>query len=156
MVEYEGIVYYYWLVIKDNKLEQEEKLFKLVKEIGVDLVVLVCYMQVFFDNLFKCLFGKVINIYYFFLLSFKGVKFYYQVYVCGVKMIGVIGYYVMLDLDEGLIIEQDVEWVSYVFFVDDFVVWGCDIEFCVLVWVVKYYLENWVMIVGNKMIVFML
>lgn len=57
------------------------------------------------DDFIICFEVFVINIYYLFLLVFIGVNFYVCVKDCGVKFIGVIVYYVMVDFDEGLIIE---------------------------------------------------
>ncbi|WP_150526293.1 formyltetrahydrofolate deformylase [Roseibium sediminis] len=152
--EIEGVPYHHWPVNRDNKAEQEEKLLKLVKDTGADLVVLARYMQVLSDNISKRLFGKVINIHHSFLPSFKGAKPYHQAHQRGVKMIGATAHYVTPDLDEGPIIEQDAERVSHALSADDFVARGRDIESRVLARAVKYHLENRVMIVGNKTIVF--
>ncbi|WP_417687215.1 formyltetrahydrofolate deformylase [Roseibium sp.] len=152
--EIEGIPYHHWPVNKENKPEQEEKLLKLVHETEADLVVLARYMQVLSDNLSKRLFGKVINIHHSFLPSFKGAKPYHQAHQRGVKMIGATAHYVTADLDEGPIIEQDAERVSHSLSAQDFVARGRDIEARVLARAVKYHLENRVMIVGNKTIVF--
>ncbi|MEJ8476838.1 formyltetrahydrofolate deformylase [Roseibium algae] len=150
----EGIPYYHWPVTKETKGEQEDRLLKLVHETGADLVVLARYMQVLSDNLSKRLFGKVINIHHSFLPSFKGAKPYHQAHARGVKMIGATAHYVTPDLDEGPIIEQDAERVSHSLSAEDFVARGRDIESRVLARAVKYHLENRVMIVGNKTIVF--
>jgi len=152
--EIEGIPFHHLPVTKETKPEQEEKLLKLVKETGADLVVLARYMQVLSDSLSKRLFGKVINIHHSFLPSFKGAKPYHQAHQRGVKMIGATGHYVTPDLDEGPIIEQDAERVSHALSAEDFVARGRDIESRVLARAVKYHLENRVMIVGNKTIVF--
>ncbi|GGB41014.1 formyltetrahydrofolate deformylase [Roseibium aquae] len=152
--EIEGIPFYHLPVTKETKSEQEEKLLRLVQETGADLVVLARYMQVLSDSLSKRLFGKVINIHHSFLPSFKGAKPYHQAHQRGVKMIGATGHYVTPDLDEGPIIEQDAERVSHALSAEDFVARGRDIESRVLARAVKYHLENRVMIVGNKTIVF--
>ncbi|MBO6758000.1 MAG: formyltetrahydrofolate deformylase [Roseibium sp.] len=150
----EGIAYHCWPVTKDTKPDQEEKLHRLVTETGADLVVLARYMQVLSDTLSKRLFGKVINIHHSFLPSFKGAKPYHQAHQRGVKMIGATAHYVTPDLDEGPIIEQDAERVSHALSAEDFVARGRDIESRVLARAVKYHLENRVMMVGNKTIVF--
>lgn len=113
VVNYDIFFYMIW-VIKENKFEVEVQLMCVVEDLGVEFVVLVCYMQVLLDDLCCKMLGWIINIYYLFLLLFKGVNFYKQVYECGVKLIGVISYYVIVDLDEGLIIEQDIICVIYV------------------------------------------
>lgn len=150
----EGISFHHWPVTKENKAEQEERLLQLVHETDADLVVLARYMQVLSDNLSKRLFGKVINIHHSFLPSFKGARPYHQAHQRGVKMIGATAHYVTADLDEGPIIEQDAERVSHSLSAQDFVARGRDIESRVLARAVKYHLENRVIIVGNKTIVF--
>ncbi|SHM86646.1 formyltetrahydrofolate deformylase [Roseibium suaedae] len=152
--ENEGIPFHHWPVNKDNKAEQEERLLKLVHETDADLVVLARYMQVLSDNMSKRLFGKVINIHHSFLPSFKGARPYHQAHQRGVKMIGATAHYVTADLDEGPIIEQDAERVSHSMSAQDFVARGRDIESRVLARAVKYHMENRVIIVGNKTIVF--
>lgn len=152
--EIEGIPFHHMPVTKETKAEQEEKLLKLAKDTGADLVVLARYMQVLSDNLSKRLFGKVINIHHSFLPSFKGAKPYHQAHQRGVKMIGATAHYVTPDLDEGPIIEQDAERVNHSLSAEDFVARGRDIESRVLARAVKFHLENRVMIVGNKTIVF--
>ncbi|WP_417667962.1 formyltetrahydrofolate deformylase [Roseibium sp.] len=152
--EIEGIPYYHLPVTRETKPEQEEKLLKLVQETDADLVVLARYMQVLSDGLSKRLFGKVINIHHSFLPSFKGAKPYHQAHQRGVKMIGATAHYVTADLDEGPIIEQDAERVSHSLSAQDFVARGRDIEARVLARAVKYHVENRVVIVGNKTIVF--
>lgn len=148
-----GIFYYYFLFDLNDKLVQEVRVWQVFEESGVELVIFVCYMQVLLLELCWCLDGWVINIYYFLLFGFKGVKLYYQVYQKGVKLVGVIVYYINNDFDEGLIIVQGVEMVDYVYYFEDLIVKGCDIECLILVWVVGYYIEwrvffnvNWIVV----------
>lgn len=101
-----------------------------------------------------CFLNKIINIYYLFLLVFIGVCFYYQVYECGVKIIGVIVYYVNDNLDEGLIIMQDVIYVDYIYIVEDMMCVGCDVEKNVLSCVLYKVLVQCVFVYGNWMIIF--
>ena len=92
----------------ESKAAQEAKVFELVEENNVDLVVLARYMQVLSSDLCKKLAGRAINIHHSFLPSFKGAKPYYQAFDRGVKLIGATAHYVTSDLDEGPIIEQEV------------------------------------------------
>ncbi len=57
--------------------------------------------------------GRAINIHHSFLPSFKGAKPYHQAHDRGVKLIGATAHYVTADLDEGPIIEQEVERVGH-------------------------------------------
>lgn len=153
-VEWYGIFFYYVLVNVDNKKVVYVEIQCIFDDVCGDFMVFVCYMQIFLLELCDVLFGKIINIYYFFLFSFVGVKFYYQVYVWGVKLIGVICYYVISEFDVGLIIEQDVICIDYFDLLEDMVCYGKDIEKIVFVCGLCYYLEDWVLVYGNKIVVF--
>ncbi|WP_152045446.1 formyltetrahydrofolate deformylase [Aureimonas psammosilenae] len=154
LAEIDAIPFHYIPVTRDTKAEQEEKLLALVRETDADLVVLARYMQVLSDNLSKRLFGKVINIHHSFLPSFKGAKPYHQAHGRGVKLIGATAHYVTADLDEGPIIEQEVERVTHAMTSEDFVAVGRDVESRVLARAVKMHLESRVMLNGQKTVVF--
>lgn len=149
-----GIPYHCWPVNKDNKAEQEARLLALVRDTGADLVVLARYMQVLSDDLSRRLYGQIINIHHSFLPSFKGAKPYHQAHDRGVKLIGATAHYVTPDLDEGPIIEQEVERVNHAMTAEDFVASGRDIESRVLARAVRLHLQRRVMLSGNKTIVF--
>jgi len=152
--EYEGIPYHVLPVTKDNKTEQEEQVLKLFKETGADLVVLARYMQILSDKLSTRLYGQVINIHHSFLPSFKGAKPYHQAHERGVKIIGATAHYVTPDLDEGPIIEQEIERVNHAMSPDDLIATGRDVESRVLARAVKLHLESRVMLNGRKTVVF--
>ena len=96
-----------------TKAQAEARLLELVEELDVELVVLARYMQILSDDLCRRLAGRVINIHHSFLPSFKGARPYAQAHDRGVKLIGATAHYVTGDLDEGPIIEQDVERVDH-------------------------------------------
>src|SRR5207253_3815845 len=96
-----------------TKAQQEAKLLGLIEESAAELVVLARYMQILSDDLCRALEGRAINIHHSFLPSFKGAKPYHQAYARGVKLIGATAHYVTADLDEGPIIEQEVERVGH-------------------------------------------
>ena len=70
------------------------------------------------------------------------------------KLIGATSHYVTNDLDEGPIIEQDVERVDHRDDVVDLKKLGRQIERRVLAKAVKWHLENRIIVEGNKTIVF--
>ncbi|WP_246801986.1 formyltetrahydrofolate deformylase [Ensifer sp. ENS06] len=72
------IPYHLLPINRENKKQQEDRIFAIVQETGADLVVLARYMQVFSEDLAGRLFGKVINIHHSFLPSFKGARPYHQ------------------------------------------------------------------------------
>ena len=149
-----GVPFHHLPVTRENKLEQETVLRSLIRDTGAELVVLARYMQVLSSDLASELAGRCINIHHSFLPGFKGAKPYHQAHARGVKLIGATAHYVTSDLDEGPIIEQDVERISHRDTPDDLIRKGRDIERRVLARAVRYHLEAKVMLSGNKAIVF--
>jgi formyltetrahydrofolate deformylase len=140
---------------RETKREQEAAIWKLVKDTGTDLVVLARYMQILSDELSAKLSGRCINIHHSFLPGFKGARPYHQAHERGVKLIGATAHYVTSDLDEGPIIDQDVERISHRDTPDDLVRKGRDIERRVLARAVRHHLEDRVILNGRKTVVFM-
>lgn len=121
---------------------------------GVELVVLARYMQVLSKQFLSAAAFPVINIHHSFLPAFKGGKPYHQAFERGVKIVGATSHYVTEDLDEGPIIEQDVERVSHRDSVDDLVRKGRDLEKLVLARAVRLHLSRRVLRFRNRTIVF--
>lgn len=140
---------------KENKPQQEAAIWKLVEDSRTDLVVLARYMQILSDDLTAKLSGRCINIHHSFLPGFKGARPYHQAHERGVKLIGATAHYVTRDLDEGPIIDQDVERISHRDTPDDLVRKGRDIERRVLARAVRHHLEDRVILNGRKTVVFM-
>jgi formyltetrahydrofolate deformylase len=149
-----GLPFHHLPITKDTKMEQEAQIWALVQETKSELVVLARYMQVLSDALAQKLTGRCINIHHSFLPGFKGAKPYHQAHGRGVKLIGATAHYVTADLDEGPIIEQDVERISHADTPDDLVRKGRDIERRVLARAVRYHLEDRVILNGKKTVVF--
>jgi formyltetrahydrofolate deformylase len=150
-----GVVpFFHCPVSKATKLEQEQQLWQLVRDTGTELVVLARYMQVLSDGLAAKLSGKCINIHHSFLPGFKGAKPYHQAHERGVKLIGATAHYVTSDLDEGPIIEQDVERISHRDTPEDLVRRGRDIERRVLARAVSYHLESRIILNAKKTVIF--
>lgn len=137
-----------------RKAEQEARLLALIEETGTELVVLARYMQILSDDLARQLEGRCINIHHSFLPGFKGARPYHQAHARGVKLIGATAHYVTADLDEGLIIEQDVERISHRDTPEDLVRKGRDIERRVLARAVRKHLEDRVLLAGARTVVF--
>jgi formyltetrahydrofolate deformylase len=154
-IDFGGIPFHYLPISRDTKMEQEAQLWELVRETKTDLVVLARYMQVLSDGLTAKLNGRCINIHHSFLPGFKGAKPYHQAHARGVKLIGATAHYVTRDLDEGPIIDQDVERISHTDTTDDLVRKGRDIERRVLARAVRFYLDDRVLLNGGRTVVFM-
>lgn len=150
----DGLSFHHLPVTKQTKMEQEAQIWELVQKTNTDLVVLARYMQILSDGFSAKLAGRCINIHHSFLPGFKGAKPYHQAHDRGVKLIGATAHYVTSDLDEGQIIEQDVERISHRDTPDDLVRKGRDIERRVLARAVSHHLEDRVMLNGKKAIVF--
>ncbi len=116
--------------------------------------MLARYMQVLSDPLCAELAGRAINIHHSFLPSFAGARPYHQAYERGVKLIGATAHYVTADLDEGPIIEQDVERVDHSHAVDDLVGLGQDVECRALARAVRWHAERRVLLDRNRTVVF--
>src|ERR1700752_4770446 len=154
-LDFGDIPFHYLRATKGNKPQQEAAIWKLVEDSRTDLVVLARYMQILSDDLSAKLSGRCINIHHSFLPGFKGARPYPQAHERGGKLIGATAHYVTSDLDEGPIIEQDVERISHRDTPDDLVRKGRDIEWRVLARAVRHHLEDRVMLNGRKTVVFM-
>lgn len=152
-IDLRGMPFHYLPVTAATKAKQEQKLLDIVQQSAVDLVVLARYMQVLSDDAAKALSGRCINIHHSFLPGFKGARPYQQAKERGVKIIGATAHYVTGDLDEGPIIEQDVERISHLDSLDDIVRKGRDIERRVLAGAVRNHLEGRVFINGKTTVV---
>jgi len=153
-LDFGDVPFHYLPVTKSTKMEQEYAIWNLIQSTGADLVVLARYMQVLSDALVGKLAGRAINIHHSFLPGFKGAKPYHQAHSRGVKLIGATAHYVTADLDEGPIIEQDVERISHTDTPDDLVRKGRDIERRVLSRAIAWHLDGRVIPNGNKSVVF--
>jgi formyltetrahydrofolate deformylase len=154
LARWHGIPYHLLPVTPQNKAEQEAKLLELIESTRTDLVVLARYMQVLSSDLCAKLHGRVINIHHSFLPGFKGAKPYHQAYERGVKLIGATAHYVTPDLDEGPIIEQEVERVDHTYRPEQLAAVGRDTECLALARAVRYHIEHRVFLNGNKTVVF--
>ena len=138
----------------EAKRAQELQVERLVTDTQIDLVVLARYMQILSPEFCAFLKGRAINIHHSFLPSFKGAKPYYQAHERGVKLIGATAHYVTAELDEGPIIEQDVERVDHSHSPEDFTAVGRDVESVVLARAVRWHVEHRVLLNGRKTVVF--
>lgn len=154
LAAWHDVPFHHLPVTPGTKARQEERLLEVIEQERIDLVVLARYMQVLSPELCARLAGRCINIHHSFLPSFKGAKPYHQAYSRGVKLIGATAHYVTTDLDEGPIIDQEVERVDHTLGPDDLAAVGRDIESIVLARAVKYHVERRVLLNGARTVVF--
>lgn len=154
IVETFGIPFHYIPANKDIRKQVEAEQIHLMEEYKVDLLILARYMQILTPEFVTHFENRIINIHHSFLPAFIGAGPYERAYERGVKLIGATSHYVTNNLDEGPIIEQDVERVDHRDDVIDLKKIGRQIERRVLSRAVKWHLENRVIVQGNKTIVF--
>lgn len=149
-----GVEFHYLPITKENKKEQEKKQLEILKEKGVDFVVLARYMQIISPEFIEEYENKIINIHHSFLPAFPGAKPYHSAFERGVKIIGATSHYVTSDLDQGPIIEQDVVRVSHKNKVEDLIRKGQDLEKLVLSRAIFNHIQQKVLVYNNKTVVF--
>lgn len=149
-----GIPFHYIPFSKENKPEAEARQLALLKQEGIELVVMARYMQIL-SSIFLDTFGKsVINIHHSFLPAFAGARPYHQAHSKGVKLIGATAHYATPDLDQGPIIHQDVARITHRNSVQDLIRKGRDLEKMTLARAVAWHLENRILVYENKTVVF--
>ncbi|NYT67781.1 formyltetrahydrofolate deformylase [Pusillimonas noertemannii] len=149
-----GIPFHHLPVTPQTRPQQEQQILDLVEHNQVDLVVLARYMQILSAEMCAALSGRAINIHHSFLPSFKGARPYHQAHARGVKIIGATAHYVTSDLDEGPIIEQDIERVDHSMSAHQLTQVGSDVESLVLARAVRNHVEHRILLNGSRTVVF--
>ena len=152
-INFDGIPFHFLPVTPETRAAQEAQLLALIEQTRTELVVLARYMQILSPDLAKALAGRCINIHHSFLPGFKGARPYQQAHQAGVKIIGATAHYVTPGLDEGPIIEQDVERISYRDRPADLARKGRDIERRVLARALQWELDDRIFITGGRTII---
>jgi formyltetrahydrofolate deformylase len=153
-IDFDDIPFHYLPVTRQTRMEQEAQVWDVIKSARADLIVLARYMQILSDGFTAKLQGRCVNIHHSFLPGFKGAKPYHQAHLRGVKLIGATAHFVTSDLDEGPIIEQDVERISHRDTPEVLVRKGRDIERRVLARAIANVLEDRVLLNHGKTVVF--
>jgi formyltetrahydrofolate deformylase len=153
-INFDGVPFHYLPVTRETKMEQEAAAWDVIRSSRADVVVLARYMQILSQGFAAKLTGRCINIHHSFLPGFKGAKPYHQAHARGVKLIGATAHFVTADLDEGPIIEQDVERITHRDTPDMLVLKGRDIERRVLARALHRVLEDRVLLNHGKTVVF--
>ncbi len=154
LAEFYGKPFVHLPVTADTKADAEAELLRIVEERDAELVVLARYMQILSPDLCEALRGRAINIHHSFLPSFKGARPYFQAHDRGVKLIGATAHYVTADLDEGPIIEQDIERVDHTNTPESLTAIGADVERKALARAVRWHAEHRILLDGHRTIVF--
>ena len=148
------IPYFCFPVVKGKELEQEKQILEQLDKHHIDLVVLARYMRILSKEFIDRYPGRIINIHHAFLPAFQGSDPYRRAWERGVKMIGATAHYATVDLDEGPIIEQDVERITHEAGPNDLKRIGKDIERRVLTRAVRAHLQHRIITSGRRTVVF--
>ena len=148
------VPYFCLPVVKGREQDQEHRVLSLLELHRVDLVVLARYMRILSSEFISRYRDRIINIHHAFLPAFQGGNPYRRAWERGVKMIGATAHYATGELDEGPIIEQDVERITHEDSPDDLRDLGRDIERRVLTRAVRCHLERRIIISGRRTVVF--
>lgn len=137
-----------------DKVEFEKRIDEFVQENEIELIVLARYMQILSPEFCERYAGRIINIHHSFLPGFKGANPYAQAHQRGVKLIGATAHFVTADLDEGPIIEQNVDRVTHEESKEKLVRIGQDIESRTLAQAVSWFAEHRVLLDGSRTVIF--
>ena len=149
-----GIDFHLFPITQANKQDQERNQLALLKEYGIDLVVLARYMQIVSEDFVAHYPNRIINIHHSFLPAFVGAKPYHAAYARGVKLIGATSHYVTGELDAGPIIEQDVVRVNHKDPVDNLIRKGRDLEKTVLARAIRYHIQRKILVYDRRTVIF--
>ena len=145
---------FYFIPVKDNKVEAEKRQLELLQENDIDLIVLARYMQILSGHFVDCYPQRIINVHHSFLPAFSGARPYHRAFEKGIKLIGATSHYVTPELDEGPIIEQDVIRISHRDQLNDLIQKGRDLEKIVLSRAVRWHIEHRILTYSGKTVVF--
>jgi formyltetrahydrofolate deformylase len=151
-VEALGIPFHHVPVTRDTKPVAERRQLEIVGG-RADVVVLARYMQILSGGFLRGVGCPVINIHHSFLPAFAGAGPYQRAYERGVKLIGATAHYVTEDLDEGPIIDQEVQRVGHDYSVDDLIRVGRDVERVTLARALRWHLDDRVLVHEGRTIV---
>ena len=154
LAKFYGIDFHYLPVTKETKADVEAAQFALFAKYNIDLIVLARYMQILSADFVARYPQRIINIHHSFLPAFIGARPYHRAFERGVKLIGATSHYVTEVLDEGPIIEQDIDRISHRDQVEDLIQKGRDLERSVLAKAVRWHIENRILLYANKTVIF--
>lgn len=154
LAEFYRTPFHHIQVEKDDKTEAESRQLALLRENGIDLIVLARYMQILSPDFVKHYPQQIINVHHSFLPAFSGARPHHRAFARGVKLIGATSHYVTDELDEGPIIEQDVIRISHRDQLGDLVQKGRDLEKMVLSRAVRWHIEHRILLYAGKTVIF--
>ncbi|KKR05433.1 MAG: formyltetrahydrofolate deformylase, formyltetrahydrofolate deformylase [Candidatus Peregrinibacteria bacterium GW2011_GWC2_39_14] len=140
--------------ISTQKPGYEKKQLEVLKKYNPDFIGLARYMKILSPEFVSEYKNKIINIHHSFLPCFIGANPYEDAYNRGVKLIGATSHFVIPELDQGPIIEQDVTHTKEGYDARKFEDQGKETEAKVFYEAIKKYTDDKLIIYKNKVIVF--
>ena len=134
--------------------EYEAQQLEIVHRYKPNYIGLARYMKILSAKFIDQVDCPIINIHHSFLPSFVGAKPYQMAYERGVKLMGATSHFVTPDLDQGPIIEQDVQRVHAGSSVQEMIKLGRDVEQRVFARAILKVLEHKTIVYKNRTIIF--
>jgi formyltetrahydrofolate deformylase len=141
-------------ITPESKWDQEMLELNILKELGIDFIVLARYMQVLTNAIIDQYPDGIINIHHSFLPAFAGGRPYHAAFARGVKLIGATSHYVTGELDGGPIIEQDIVRITHKDDISALIRKGRDLEKIVLSRAIEKHISRKVLTYRNKTVIF--
>ncbi len=113
LAQWYGLPFHHYPIEPGKKAEQEARILGLFESSGAELLVLARYMQVLSDEDLSAAGRQMHQHPSLVPAGLQGRQAYHQAYERGVKIIGATAHYATADLDEGPIIEQNVQRVDH-------------------------------------------
>lgn len=145
---------FFHIPTQGDALAYEEKQLEIIHRYQPDYIGLARYMKILSANFIDKAGCPIVNIHHSFLPSFVGAKPYQMAYERGVKLMGATSHFVTADLDQGPIIEQDVQRVNPGSSVQEMIKMGRDIERRVFAAALLKVLEHKTIIYKNRTLIF--
>ncbi len=103
---------FFYVPTKKGSTDHEAEQLQIIQKFNPDFIGLARYMKVLTKDFIDRADCRIINIHHSFLPAFVGAKPYEMAHEKGVKLIGATSHFVIPELDQGPIIEQDVTRVK--------------------------------------------
>lgn len=154
LAELYRVPFYRFDLAQRSKQSVEADQLALLESEQVDLIVLARYMQILSPAFVARYPGRIINIHHALLPAFVGADPYQRALARGVKFIGATAHYVTEALDAGPIIEQEVVRVTHRDDAQTLRRKGAELERTTLTRAVRLHVEDRLLPVNDRVIVF--
>lgn len=145
---------FFYIPTQQDSQRYEKKQLKIIQKFQPDFIGLARYMKVLSKHFIESAGCPIINIHHSFLPSFVGAKPYEMAHQKGVKLIGATSHFVIPELDQGPIIEQDVMRIRSGYSLKKLKQIGGDTEKKVFSHALKKVLEHKVIVFQDRTIIF--